>query len=170
MYREKNQNIAKKMADDSEPVPSKKKKYCVKFNHSWCNKFKFIQKSRKGERFALCTVCGSDFSVGHGGENDINRHNDTSKHKGYVDAAQRQRKLTDFGARSSATANLDQKVAKAELLFTGFLVEHNLPLSTADHAAKLFRNMFPDSKIVNKYRCGRTKTTHVNWSSCKANY
>ena len=47
------------------------------------------------------------------------------------------------------------------MLFSGFLGEHNLPLRTENHAAKLFRNMFPDSKIVNKYRCDRTKTTHM---------
>ena len=27
-----------------------------------------------GEGFALITVCGPDFSIVHGGENDINRH------------------------------------------------------------------------------------------------
>ena len=70
------------------------------------------------------------------------------------------KKLTDFGA-SSVTANLDQKLVKAKLIFSPFLVEHELPLTTADHTAKLFRNMFPDSKIVNKYRCGRTKTTQM---------
>ena len=116
---------------------------------SCSNKFELIQKSRKGEGFALCSLRGSDFSVAHGGENDINRHKDSSKHKGYVDAAQQQRKLTDFGA-SSATANLGQKVMKAELIFSGFLVDHNLPLSTADHTTKIIRNMFPDSKIRNK--------------------
>ena len=94
----------------------------MKFNDSWCNKFKFIQKSHKGEGFALCIVCGNNFGVAHGGENDINRHKDTSEHKEYVDAAQRQRKLTDFGA-NSAIANLDQKVVKAELLFIWFSVE-----------------------------------------------
>ena len=31
---------------------SKKKKYFVKFNDSWCNEFKFIKKSTKGEGFA----------------------------------------------------------------------------------------------------------------------
>ena len=31
-YHEKNQNIAKKMADNSEPAPSKEKRHCVKFN------------------------------------------------------------------------------------------------------------------------------------------
>ena len=77
-----------------------------------------------------------------------------------MDAAQQQRKLTNFSA-SSATANLNQKVVKAELLFSGFLVKHNPPLSTADHTAKLLTNVFPDFKIVNKYRCGHTKTTHM---------
>ena len=76
----------------------------MKFNDSSCNKFKLIQKAAKDEGFAWCTLCGSDFSVVHGGENDINR----SKHKVYVDAAQQERKLTDLGA-SSATTNLDQK-------------------------------------------------------------
>ena len=112
----KNQNIGKKTADNSHPTSSKNK-YCLKFIDSWCNKFKFIKESRKGEGFALCTVCGSNFSVAYGGENGINRHKDTSKHKGHVDASQRQRKLTDA---SSATASFDQKVVKAELLFSVF--------------------------------------------------
>ena len=86
----------------------------MKFNDSWCNKFKSIQKYRKGDGFSLCTVCRSDVSVAHVGE-----YEDTSK---YMNSTQRQRKLTDFGA-SSATANLDQKVVKAELPFSSFLVE-----------------------------------------------
>ena len=61
----------------------KKKKYFVKFNDSPCNKFKFIQKSAKGEGFTLCTVCGSNFSVV------------------YVDAVQQKKKLTDLGASST---------------------------------------------------------------------
>ena len=77
---------------------------------------------------------------------------DFSEHKGYVKASEKQRKLT---------AHLHQKVLKAELLFSGFLVEHNLPLSTADHTAKLFRNIIPDSKIVNRYRYGCMKTRHM---------
>ena len=34
-------------------------------------------------------------------------------------------------------------------------------MSTAYHFAKLFRNIFPDSKIKNKYQCGHTKITHM---------
>ena len=81
-------------------------------------------------------MCRSDFSVAHGGENDINRQKCTSKHKGYVHPAQR--KLTNFGG-SSATANLDQKVVKDELLFSRFLVQHILLLSKADYSGTFFQ-------------------------------
>ena len=109
----------------------------MKFNDSWCNKFKFIQKSRKGEGFALCTVCGNDFSIAHGGGNDIKN---TRTPQGIRDIyVQRQRKLNGFGASSTTRPkNLNQKVVKAELLLSGFLVERNLSLSTANHAAKVF--------------------------------
>ena len=59
-------------------------------------------------------------------------------------SAQWQTKLTDFGA-SSVTTNLNQKLVKAELLFSGFLVEHNLHFRTADHTANLFKIMFSNS-------------------------
>ena len=87
-------NIAKKTANNSELTPSKNKKDYVKFNDQWCNKFKFIQ---KGVAFALCTVCGSGFSIVRGGENDINRYRVTLMNKGHMDAAQQQRKLIDLG-------------------------------------------------------------------------
>ena len=70
------------------------------------------------------------------------------------------KKLTDFGA-SSVTANLGQKVVKVKLLFSAFLVEHEFLLTSAHHAAKIFRNIFPDFKLMNKYRYGCTKATHM---------
>ena len=49
-----------------------------------------------------------------------------------------------------------------KMFFSGFLVEHNLHLRTANQAAKLFKNMFSDSKIVNKDNtCDHTKATHM---------
>ena len=79
-------------------------------------------------------------------------------HRGYVDAAQQQRKLTNFGA-SSATANLNPKVLKAELLFSGLLVEHNLPLNVS---------RLPNSGQIPMWL--HEDNTYANWSSCKANY
>ena len=86
--------------------------------------------------------------------------NSTPKHKQFFDSTQNKKNLSNWDA-SRPTANLDEKVTKSKLLFAGFIVEHNLPIATADHAGKLFRAMFPDSKIANKYKSGWTKTTHM---------
>ena len=101
-------------------------------------------------------MCTSDFSVTHGAENDINRHKDTSNHKGYVDVAQQQRKLTNFDT-SSETANIGQKLVKAELIFSSFWL-NTTSLSVLQIT---LLNYSEHSKIVNKYRCGWTKTTHM---------
>ena len=56
---------------------------------------------------------------------------------------------------------LYEKVTQAELLFSGFIAVYNLSMATADHAGSLFREIFPDSKTTAKWRCNRTKTTHI---------
>ena len=141
------------MVNNSEPAPSKKKRYSVKFNDSLRNLGQV--------KVLLHILCLSGFSVAYGEENDIidTRTPQSIRHMWIL---RNDEKLTDFGT-NLATANLNQKIVKAKLLFSGFLLEHEheLPLTTADHAAKLFRNMFPDSEIVNKYRCGRTRTIHM---------
>ena len=53
------------------------------------------------------------------------------------------------------------KVTNAEVLFTGFLLEHNLPFEAAFHAGPFFRVMFPDSEIAKKYGCAATKTAAI---------
>jgi hypothetical protein len=46
-------------------------------------------------------------------------------------------------------------------MFSNFLVEHDISFHIADHASKLFRAIFPDSKIAAKFRCARTKLTAI---------
>ena len=38
---------------------------------------------------------------------------------------------------------------------------HNIPFQASDHATKLFRRMFPDSEVAQKFSCGQTKTTAI---------
>ena len=45
---------------------------------------------------------------------------------------------------------------------TNFLVQHNLPLATADHLGPLIKSIFPDSKIAQSYGCARQKTATIN--------
>ena len=49
----------------------------------------------------------------------------------------------------------------AEVLFTEFLVEHNVAFAASEHAGPLFRRMFPDSDTAQKYGCGPVSYTHL---------
>lgn len=42
-----------------------------------------------------------------------------------------------------------------------FIVEHNIALSTSDHLIQLVKSICPESEIVNKISCNRTKATSI---------
>ena len=72
----------KKMADNSEPVPSTKKRYCVKFYNSLRNLGQV--------KVLFYVLCVEAISVLHMEEKMLIDNKNTSKHKGYVDTVQRQ--------------------------------------------------------------------------------
>ena len=104
-------------AENDGSMKAKKKKYFVSFNEEWATKYNCFKKSRKGERFAFCTMCANDFGIGYGGENDIKRHLETPKHKSNVTSLKLSCSLMDWRS-STATNKLDEKVIRAELLFS----------------------------------------------------
>ena len=61
----------------------------------------------------------------------------------------------------SKPGNSGSDVIKAEVMVTNFLVQHNLPIATANHLGPLFKEIFPDSKIAAEYASGRTKTSAI---------
>lgn len=126
------------------------------FKTEYAAEWPVLMRSTKSLNHVHCKVCKSDFSIAHGGRNDCLRHVEGSRHMRNAEASAGIQNLkTIFTSKE----NLD--VIKAESLFTKFLLEHNLPLTAADHAGPLFKRMFPDSKIASKYRCARTKTTEI---------
>lgn len=100
-----------------------------------------------GNTCARCTLCSSDFSIAHGGRNDVTTHVKGKHHKDI--------------AMSVVSFLKPQGVIQAEAMWAMFVVEHNLAFKASDHATKLFRKMFPDSEVAKKFACGRTKTTAI---------
>lgn len=78
-------------------------------------------------------MCACDVSVSHGGKTDIKVHIASQKHQNYVCAAEGQGNIGRLFQKS-----YEDSAIRAGCLFTGFLVEHNLPLSVSDHAGPLF--------------------------------
>ena len=65
--------------------------------------------------------------------------------------------LVNFYKRDASESD----VMRAEMLFSSFIIEHNIPIASTEHAGPLFRTMFPDSSTAKKYASARTKTTAV---------
>lgn len=139
-----------------EPKPKRKKvlqRYRVEYTKEWpC-----IHKSTKSEHYVFCTVCACDFMIQHGGRDDCRRHIESKKHVDNGRLRHENKPISDFFPQN----NDENAVMKAEMLFTSFVIEHNVAIASTDHAGALFRAMFPDSKIAKKYGSARTKTSAI---------
>jgi hypothetical protein len=60
----------------SEMPEKKKARLCYDnvFKTAWTDEFHFIKHSRKGNKFAFCEFCRTDFSINHGGHSDVAKH------------------------------------------------------------------------------------------------
>ena len=87
--------------------------------------------------------------------------------KRHIGGSQHQKLAKDVAATTSidtfyVSGGIElEKVTNAEVLFTGFILEHNLPFECSSRVGPLFRKMFPDSKIAAKYGCAATKTACI---------
>jgi len=124
------------MANNSLPSRSKNEtvsqikrpKYEQKYKADYVREFKGITKSRTGDTYAFCTICRSDLNIAHGGRDDIKKHLGTKKHANAATAAAAQPSISPFVSPDRSLA-----VTRAELLFTSFLVEHNIGPCFSQH-------------------------------------
>ena len=91
-----------------------------------------------------------------GGRNDITRHNKGSMHIANASSSKIMPKIDTL-----FKATTRDKVTEAEVIFSTFIAEHNIPFAAADHFTSLCQRMFPDSEIAKKSACHQTKLTHI---------
>lgn len=126
--------------------PKKRKRHPEqRFLSDYTTEWPVIVRSKLDVFHAYCVLCKCDFSVRHGGRNDVERHISTSKHLMYKSSVEQSKPITGF-----FTTDQDTSVISAEVHFVDFLVEHNIPLAVADHLGPLVKKAFPDSKIAGK--------------------
>ena len=87
----------------------------------------------------------------------MRNHSGREKHKINVQSLKNQPRVTSTFSSSGES----QAAIEAEVLVTNFLVQHNLPITTADHLGPLFCEIFPDSRIAKSYKCARTKAAAI---------
>ncbi len=90
-----------------------------------------------------------------GEKNDLTRHLKSTKHIANEKSSHNMPKLTQMFAPTSV-----DNVTKEAVLFANFVAVYNLPFFVADHFSELYKVMFPDLQIAQKFRCKRTKITN----------
>ena len=130
--------IMSKRKADVRTVGEKRKRISQKFRDEYGEKFPCITNSTLSVHHARCKVCLLDFTVSHGGMGDVLRHVKSVRHCDISSCKAATPSVSNFFGKSNESQNLDQDVIRAEVLFTNFLVEHNIALSASDHAGNLF--------------------------------
>ena len=130
-----------------------------KFLASYYKNNPCIVASKIDSTYARCTACEIDFKVSHGGIADVSKHVKSVRHIAKAAALKNSTPLGHF--LETCDKSVDNRVIRAEVMFTAFLVEHNVPLAASDHAGNLFRSMFPNNDIAEAYSCAGTKTAAI---------
>uniref|UniRef100_A0A8C6LN13 Uncharacterized LOC107389530 n=1 Tax=Nothobranchius furzeri TaxID=105023 RepID=A0A8C6LN13_NOTFU len=147
------------MVDGSEEgIPAKKSKKLCKYLEKWDSEFTFLKKSRMGQSHAFCKICSCDFSVSHGGRNDVSQHEKSTKHKRWLEAQKHAQMMSAFVTRNTTEAD---QVINAEVKMAMLCAKNNVSFTFCDDFNKCVAEMFPDSAIARKYSAGKTKSTQL---------
>ncbi|XP_048853244.1 uncharacterized protein LOC125721411 [Brienomyrus brachyistius] len=143
---------------EKEGTPAKKPKPSCKYRDQWDNKFISLKKSRVGDSHAFCKICNCDFSIAHGGRNDVCQHDKSAKQKRGLMAQKHAQAMSAFVTRNATEAD---QVTSAEVKMAMLCAKNNIPFSFHDDFNKCVADMFPDSAIARKYSTGKTKATQL---------
>lgn len=130
-----------------------KKRGC-KFNDDLRSEFPFIKKT-KSDYMVKCEKCNGEFSISHGGKNDISKHLETQKHKRYLNTAASSSKIQEF-FRKTTYGDEEKKLALAEGLMSFHAINHNHSFRSMDCTSQVVKKLFNK-----KFACARTKSEAI---------
>ena len=142
--------------------PAKKRKCSGKLSKDWIRLFGgCIVESKLGEQYARCILCSRDVKVSASGVYDVKEHIRSKVHQTNEELRDKHATVKAFFKPSTSAVTASSNATKAEILFSYFVAEHNLPASASDHFTDLVHTMFPDSAIAKSFKCKRTKMTQI---------
>ncbi|KAA0722775.1 hypothetical protein E1301_Tti022107 [Triplophysa tibetana] len=123
----------------TEGTPAKKTKPSCKYRDQWGSEFNFLKRSRVGDSHAFCKFCNCDFSISHGGRNDVGQHEKSAKHKRGLEAQKHAQAMSAFVTRNATEAD---QVTHAEVKMAMLCAKNNIPFSFHDDFNKYVADMF----------------------------
>lgn len=126
------------------------------FNISLQQKYPFIKKRKDDSADVTCEKCRTDFSVGHGGASDIEKHLKSEKHRLADQAAASSSSMLNFFKKTDSPTSKDLDIAAAEGTWAFHTVQHNHSFRSNDCSSPLIQACFEQ-----KFRCARTKSQAI---------
>ena len=107
--------------------------YKVSFKNEWKASYPITEVKHEKYKFQ-CLPCGKNLTCHHQGLKDVKEHCNKPSHK-QADASWRKQIRLPSLYRGDTEDVFGNKVLNAEVMVTNFIVQHNLPIATADHLA-----------------------------------
>lgn len=158
----------------------------TKFNRSWLDKqdgdgnpIKSWLKQGSSNTTFVCMLCNTgDLDCSNKGWKAVEQHIQKEKHRQKVNASKNNSRFSfplAAPAASASSANtvqligvgvnkplsFDDQITKAETLWALKSVQHGFSYQSSDEIGELFRTMFPDSKIAEKFSIQHSKMSYV---------
>ncbi|CAB3256295.1 unnamed protein product [Arctia plantaginis] len=126
------------------------------FNISLQQKYPFIKQRKDDTADVTCEKCRTDFSVGHGGASDIEKHLKSERHRLADQATASSSSMLSFFKRTDLPTSKDLDIAAAEGTWAFHTVQHNHSFRSNDCSSPLIQACFEQ-----KFRCARTKSQAI---------
>lgn len=134
---------ASSSGDKTPPKKKQKLWYSQSFNQDWLTDPElkdWIKPDPKDKNVVHCVVCESKLK--NPNKAGLLSHKVTSKHIKNYESKKKCVNIQHFLKKS--VEDPKDKVNNAELLLCGYMAEHGIAFSLADHLVELMKKMFPD--------------------------
>jgi hypothetical protein len=118
-----------------------------------------LKPSMKSPHKAVCQSCDQEFIAEL---TTLKRHAGTKKHILNVSLLKKSTPIDKvFSLKPPDDTPFERQVKNAEILISGFFVENNISFCIVDSLIPLLKTVFPDSKVVDALKLGKTKLTNI---------
>ncbi|CAF1405669.1 unnamed protein product [Adineta ricciae] len=149
----------RKRGKSMEVLGEKKKKGV--FNRQWIvdTKFtSFLRECNSDSTKAICIACNDQFSIHHGGKNDIERHMKLQKHVHAMRSFRIDRELITSTMRPVKESE-ETAAAEGSLVYHG--VKHGHSYRSQQCTTSVIKTIFSSSTIGKSMSCARTKSSAI---------
>ncbi|XP_047739955.1 uncharacterized protein LOC125178996 [Hyalella azteca] len=144
----------------SPPRKVAKKWYKQSFKEEWLHEKDFkewLQEDSKEKGVSYCACCKTQ--IKNANRSMLMAHCKTAKHLNNMKEAKAATKIDSFIKKQIPRES--DEVAKAELLISAYIAEHNVPFAHADHLVEVCKRAFHDSSIAKNVKLHATKASYL---------